>query len=155
LERPHVELLDLLANRTPWQTGPDSWDAKPDVEPRPGLPGLPRWTGPQIASARPALEPALSGLLGTLQRHGLAAQNDNLAEAIERYSKATVDDIKRRTAPGRGGQHAAPALPRELSKLDVFGQVVPKQTWSATPLGERVLEYYHLAAEEFDQHPET
>jgi hypothetical protein len=42
-----------------------------------------------------------------------------------------------------------------LSKLDVFGQVVPEQTWSATPLGERVLEYYHLAAEEFIEQPEA
>jgi hypothetical protein len=155
MERPHVELLDLLANRIPIQIGPDSWDAKPDLKTRPGRRGPPRWTVPRIARARPALQPALSSLMGTLQRHGLANQNDNLAEAIENYSKANENDISRRSLRGGGGRPTTPAAPRALSRLDPFGHVVPEPTWSVTSLGERVLEYYHLAAAEFDEHPET
>jgi hypothetical protein len=147
MERPHLNLLDLLIHWEPEQTGPEEWRATPYTKPaRPTPRGRLPWTLPRIVSVRPALEPVLSSLIGTLERHGLAVQNDNVAEAIENYSRANEEDIKRRTRRGGAGQPNVPAAPRPLSRLHILGGIVPEESWSPTPLGERVLDYYRLAA---------
>jgi hypothetical protein len=155
MERPHVNLLDLLVNRVPEWTGPVSWAAEPYARPSAPLGwqvGQRRWTVLQIVSARPSLSPVVTSLLGTLQRHGLAVQNDNTAEAIENYSKFTAEDIERRTRRGGGGMPPIPAAPKKLTPSDRM-RIAPETSWSPTELGERVLGYYRLAAAEFDAAP--
>lgn len=151
MERPHLNLLDLLVHWEPMATGPEQWGAEPYAKPsnpaRPGRrTGPNRWTLPQIVSVRPALEPIVTSLIGTLERHGLAVQNDNIAEAIETYSRANEEDVRRRTMRGGAGQPTVPAAPRKLSSLTILGGVAPEESWSPTPLGERVLDYYRIAA---------
>jgi hypothetical protein len=150
MERPHVSLLELLVRwepgrvvggpkferyRTPRRLvgGEPPWSA-----------GYRRWTLESIAKARPQLRPALTGLMGTLQHHGLAAQNDNTAEAIEKYSAKAADDVRQRTRQGARRLPTVPAMPK---KLTLNPWEMPGPTWSPTELGQRVLNFYQLAAE--------
>jgi hypothetical protein len=152
MERPHLNLLDLLVRCEALKTGVESWEAVPRTEPPSNL-GPHRWTLTEIIGARPALEPVMTSLIGTLDRHGLAVQDYRLAEAIENYSRANAEDIRQRTQRGGGGTPTVPAAPRKLSALTVLGGIVPEETWSPTPLGERVLGYYHQAAAETGASP--
>jgi hypothetical protein len=94
IEAPHLALLEFLVC---WEPGRDV--SRPPIDGPLDTPayshGLPStgkwivqnraWTTRQIREQRPRLAPVAPSLLGTLQRHGLAAQNDNTPQAIERY----------------------------------------------------------------------
>jgi hypothetical protein len=91
------------------------------------------WTEEEIGRQRSPLKPALHGLLGTLQRHGLILQDDiaidtmtKLWEEIERR-KPWRDDAPLLLASGR------------------FVDLAPEQSWSVTDLGGLVLERYREA----------
>jgi len=150
MERPHVSLLELLVRWQPGQTL-----GSPEIEPYTPTagfrgerlswrPGRREWTFERISRARPNLGPVLASLMGTLQRHGLAIQNDNTVEAFQKFSAIAADDVNRRTRRGGGGIPTVPAAPRRLS---VSARDMPEPTWSPTELGERVLGFYQLAAD--------
>jgi len=150
MERQHIVLLDLLARYEPQQTGPTNWGASLYTERNPAYRGgrhdRRRWTFVAMTSARPGVAPVITGLLGTLERHGLAAQNDNTAEALANFSRASAEDIRRRTLRGGGGRATVPAAPKAISGMGL-DRIVPETSWSATDLGEKVLRYYWEAGE--------
>jgi hypothetical protein len=85
MERLHVEVLDLLVRH-----GPRGGERGVIAEPRKPSPLGDRWSPPRpwqsqsIGLARPHLRQVLTGLLGTLQRHGLAVETDNAADVLTR-----------------------------------------------------------------------
>lgn len=144
IEGPHLVLLEFL---TCWQTGrtfggplidgpldipaysrarsPDGqWQA-----------GYRAWTIRQIRSARPRLAPVIPSLLGTLQRHGLAVQNDNTPQAIRQHQRQLEQASARQNAQdARRGNR-----PRGVPRVTNVERMVPEPTWSPTELGEQVL----------------
>jgi len=150
IEAPHVSLLDLLVNFEPRRRRWREWEAEPYKEPQwPRVPGTDdewragrrTWTIAQIGSARPPLRPVIASIIGTLQRHGLAAQNDNVANAIENFSKQLAEDVSRRSRRGGAGQPTVPAAPIRITSSDA-SRLTPSANWSATELGARVLGFY-------------
>jgi len=94
-----------------------------------------KWSSRLIAFARPNLAPVAPSLLGTLQRHGLVVQNDNTAEAIERYARAFEDRFGAQIGQqGRAGATRLSGPPRVPNPAGL----VPEPTWSPTELGEQV-----------------
>lgn len=84
---------------------------------------------------RPNLAPIAPSLLGTLQRHGLVAQNDNATEAIENYAKEFEKQLARQFGQQtRAGASRLSGAPR-VSNVE---RLVPPLTWSPTELGEQV-----------------
>ena len=83
------------------------------------------------------LVPALgrrAALLGTLQRHGLVAQNDKTGEAIEKYAKAFEDKLGKQYAQeGRAGAFRPSSVPRVSNPASL----APEPTWSPTELASR------------------
>jgi hypothetical protein len=144
IEGPHLALLEFLVC---WEPGRDV--SRPPIDGPLDIPayshGLPytdrwivqnrAWTIGLIRSQRPRLTPVIASLLGTLQRHGLAVQNDNTREAIERYQHQLEDATARQYAQdSRGGAYRPTGVPRVTPSLDL----VPEPTWSPTELGEQV-----------------
>jgi hypothetical protein len=135
MERPHVVLLDLLVRYEPevvWQVGwkavehrLPSYLSKYVVggEPFFWSPGHRIWTADQICDAQPQLGPALMGLLGTLERHGLARLRDSAPAVAKQFTEAL-------------GQLRTPTT----TEID------PR--WSPTELGEQVRAFYDEAATE-------
>ena len=96
----------------------------------------------QIVAARPQLRPVLTSLLGTLQRHGLAAENDSTPEALEQFGKVMTQQVNRQAGQNQRGRQARPPTRRETAAY------LPGPSWSPTELGETILDYYRLAGEE-------
>ena len=86
--------------------------------------------------------PVLTSLLGTLQRHGLAAENNSAPEGLEQLSKNLVQQVNRQAGQTQRGQQARPVTLREPTVRSVG------PSWSPTELGETILDYYRLAGEE-------
>jgi hypothetical protein len=157
LERLHVILLELLVKYEP-DLRTDGVVATPHRVPsyqdvflggsRPDNPkvwsiGRRKWPDHRIVAVRPQLHPVLTSLLGTLQRHGLAAENDSSAyEGIAQLSKNLVTQVNQQTGRMQRNRQAKPAILREPT-IRVAGP-----TWSPTELGETILDYYRLAGEE-------
>lgn len=141
MERLHVSLLELLVRWVPETVAGrpvrtqvyrdsrthagDEWRADQRI-----------WSARLIGEVRPPLLPVLTGLIGTLQRHGLAVQHDDTASVLANYSKQF--DL------------AATGMSAALSEAVLKHNITPPPSWSPTELGERVLGYYRLAAAEFD-----
>jgi hypothetical protein len=104
--------------------------------------GRRKWTAPQISAARPQLAPVLTTLLGTLQRHGLAAQNDTAPEVLKQLSEDLMQQVNRQAGQMQRGQQMKPITLQRSTIRDV------EPSWSPTELGEKVLDYYRLAGEE-------
>ncbi len=123
--RLHVSLLDLLVRYEPgWGKGaggrrpaavphrvpsyrPRSIAPEPDAETYWSV-GHRKWDAELVPIVRPELAPVLTGLAGTLIRHGLAEQTDKTREAIEQISKEFQSQINRQAEAAGGGQQRAP-----------------------------------------------
>ena len=159
LERLHLVLLELLVKYQPrWLE--EGAAAEPHVVPSyqdsylrgpgPGdtnviqvwSVGRRKWTAGQIVEARPQLRPVLATLLGTLQRHGLAVENDNSPKTFNELSKEIVKQVNHQANQARRGAQVTPI------KLDTTIGRSARPNWSPTELGEKILEYYRLAGEE-------
>lgn len=133
MEAPHIRVLDIIARHVP-----AGREARPYVSggTDEGAPTR-SWTRYQLNEVLPGLASGMHGLLGTLQRHGLAVEDYNIARAFERYrqSLSREDELssdlfsRRLNAVNRGRER----LPQGFS--------VGPPEWQPTPLGERVLEY--------------
>jgi hypothetical protein len=140
MDRLHVSLLELLVRWVPEKVAGqpvrlrayrdsrthagEEWRAEQRI-----------WSARQIGEVRPPLLPVLTSLTGTLQRHGLAAQYDDTPSVLEKYA--------RQFDSAMAGSSAA------VSEHSLRN-ITPAPRWSPTELGERVLGYYELAADEFD-----
>lgn len=142
MEAPHVSLLELLVAKQPeWGGAIDTWKATKSEgrdqfgrEPR-------RWTQRQMTSARPSLAPVLPGLLGTLQRHGLAVVESDLAEALEKYGKEVEREAKSQSSRlTRSSTTRAIRVPKAISAFRLRN-LVPDGHWSPTEFGEAVFAY--------------
>jgi hypothetical protein len=94
-----------------------------------------------MARARPNLVPLAPSLLGTLQRHGLAVQNDKTSEAIEEYAQALekqIAEYERQRTTGAHRFRRPPGVPSPAKPA-------PEPTWSPTELGEQVFLRFHEA----------
>jgi hypothetical protein len=104
------------------------------------------WSRGQIEHARPKLAPLTPALLGTLQRNGLAVQNDNADETVERLRKAVESAFNEMYAYVRaGGGYSARGGP----KLSARG-VAQEPSWSPTELGEQVFLRFRDAGTELE-----
>jgi hypothetical protein len=157
LERLHLILLELLVKYEPDRleeaTGAATPHRLPSYQPlflggdRPDNPklwsaGRRQWADHQIVAARPQLRPVLTSLLGTLQRHGLAAENDSAPEALGQLSSNLVQQVNQQAGQIQRGRQARPVTLREPAVRSVG------PSWSPTELGETILGYYRLAGEE-------
>lgn len=93
------------------------------------------WSRGQIAHARPNLAPLAPSLLGTLQRHGLAVQNQNTDETIERLQRKLESAFMELYEHSRDGGGYRPA---GAPRLSTGRDVTQEPTWSPTELGEQV-----------------
>lgn len=156
LERLHLILLELLVKYEPryleegaaaephlLPSYQESFlgGAGPD-NPKVWVIGRRKWTACQIVAARPQLRPVLTTLLGTLQRHGLATENDSAPEVLEELSKDLVKQVNQQAGQMQRSQQAKPVILRETKVRSV------QPSWSPTELGEMILGYYRLAGEE-------
>jgi hypothetical protein len=90
LERPHVVLLELLANWAPVNQIEDpatgvttSCESRRKEDVQMAGPGpVPDWRAGEILIARPQLAEAYEGIVGTLQLHGLIAQGGSRPDAL-------------------------------------------------------------------------
>ena len=98
------------------------------------------WTVSEVSRFRPQLASTLPGLLGALQRHGLAVQNDVSSEIIERALKELEDNYN--SALGRT-INAGAARPVPMKAPLSVPHV--ERTWSPTELGDQVLQFYREA----------
>jgi hypothetical protein len=144
IEAPHLALLEFLVC---WEPGRDV--SRPRIDGPLDIPayshGLPStgqwivqnraWTIGEIRSERPRLAPVAPSLLGTLQRHGLAMQNDNTPQAIEQYQQQLEAAIARQY---RQDSRAGAFRPTGVPTVTGAGRMVPEPTWSPTELGEQV-----------------
>ena len=156
LERLHLILLELLVKYEPeWKY--DHIEATlhrlpsyQDVFLAGGRPGDPKvwsigrrkWPDHRIVAVRSQLRPVLTSLLGTLQRHGLAAENDQTSGALENFSKDLVQQVNRQGGQVQRRGQARPVTLRETTVRSAG------PSWSPTELGEMILDYYRLAGEE-------
>jgi hypothetical protein len=146
LEQLDVALLNVLVNYEPDHTvgtapvrpyqdlgtpfGPtQGWSA-----------GRRRWTPWEISSFRPQLESMLPGLLGTLQRHGLAVKNDVSSEIVELALKGLEDNYNSAL-----GQTIAAGAARPVPMRIPLSIPHVEETWSPTELGDQVLQFYQDA----------
>lgn len=147
--RLHVSLLDLLVRYEP---GRDSrgYRAVPhrvpsylpmSLAPAPGARtywsiGRREWEADLIPIVRPELDPVLSGLAGSLIRHGLAQQSDRTREAMEQLGKDFHGRMIRQASAARRGLQPTPIGQRApaISRVE--------RSWLPTELGEIVLGYY-------------
>jgi len=149
IEAPQASMLELLVCRQPEYT-PDGFIAVPHKLPRylSGDWGIGQrvWSARLIAQGRPPLRPVLSSLLGTLQRHGLAVQNDTTGDAFRRTSQTLDQEWQRATTQARRrGKNAQP-----MPSFRNLSTVAPEVTWSPTELGEQVIDYLLEAGASFE-----
>ena len=127
--------LDLPAD-SHWRPADDLWDV-----------AWREWSRAQIAHARPSLAPIAPSLLGTLQRHGLVAQDARTGEAIENYARVFEDRFGAQIAQqGRGGATRLSGAPR----VNNPAALAPEPTWSPTELGEQVYLRFQDAGAELE-----
>jgi hypothetical protein len=143
IEGPQLAMLELLVA---WRPGRNT--AKPLIS---GPLDLPRdshdhefgpswytasreWSRKLIARARPNLAPLAPSLLGTLQRHGLAVQNDKTGEAIGEYAQAQQKQVAEYEGHRATGAHRLRRPPGNPNPA----KPAPEPTWSPTELGEQV-----------------
>jgi hypothetical protein len=107
LERLHIVLLELLVRYEadwtyegiravphrvpsyhPRYLGPEGLDNPPFW-----TIGRRKWTASAICAARAQLRPVLTTLFGTLERHGLAAQNDTAPEVLKQLSEDLMQQV--------------------------------------------------------------
>jgi hypothetical protein len=140
VEAPDLSLLELLACRVPPQAAGEAEIAHPRLNMYDVV--LPRhgWTQAEVGLYRSRLKPVLPSLLGTLQRHGLIMQDDNMVEAMVRMSEAMEQQAAWQQHINGGSLKGVPV---SLSSAGV-GNPAP-QSWSVTDLGELVLERYREA----------
>jgi hypothetical protein len=150
IEMPHASLLELLVCRWPLTKGGEIVaDPLPPRDPEVSWRlGLRVWEVAEITEARPSLRPVLPGLLGTLQRHGLAARGENPADPMGRTAKSMqqrfVADRLMWGVPGLpsdGEYHGSDAWAIDLQASTL--------TWQPTELGEEVLNELLAAGAEF------
>ena len=155
MERPHVALLELLVRWKPdeasrWSSGMQEARQEYDDLWLGWQVGARSWTTQQIETVRPMLRPVLTSLLGTLQRHGLADQNDQTPRLLEHFSKELHrQTVRRGSGPEAPRSGDGTLLPPTISTA-TMNMLAPAPSWEPTELGERILEYYQLAAREFD-----
>lgn len=99
-----------------------------------------KWTGPQIIAVRPQLQPVLTGVAGTLVRHGLAEQTDRRIEEMEQITRNLQQQA--RDADGVAFRAPRPTSPRMQPGME--------RSWSPTELGEKVLGFYAEAGADED-----
>jgi hypothetical protein len=154
IEGPQLAMLELLVA---WRPGRDV--AEPLISGPLNLPPESRWTSDGrwnfiwrewsrelIAHARPNLAPLAPSLLGTLQRHGLAVQNDKTGEAIEKYTEALEKQIADYEQRRIAGTHRIQRPPRVSNPT----KLAPEPTWSPTELGEQVFLRFRDAGTDLD-----
>jgi len=118
-----------------WRPFDDNWDV-----------AWREWFPIQITHARPKLAPIAPSLLGTLQRHGLAVQNANTDETVERLQRAVETAFSQMYEHVRaGGGYSAQGAPR-LNTHDV----AQEPSWSPTELGEQVFLRFKAAGAELE-----
>ena len=138
IEGPHLALLDLLVS-----SEPDITVSSANVRPA-TAPQRRKWTIRQITKVRPKLGTVVPSLLGTLQRHGLITENDNMAEAIQRYSNELATEAAREAShTTNAGVRARPAVPR--LKPNTARRLTPQHSWSPTELGDQVASRFREA----------
>ncbi len=143
LEAPHLSMLELLACRVPPRFVGDEQIAHPRQNEH-GI-TLPRhgWTQRQIGFYRPSLAPVAHSLLGTLQRHGLVAADDHTATALHK----ALDELRKQSArqhqPRAGLPSSAPPV-ADIPEM-TLRRITPPASWSATDVGELVLDRYREA----------
>lgn len=138
IEGPHLALLDLLVSSEPDITALGG-NARPAIAPE-----RRKWTIGQITAVRPKLSPVVPSLIGTLQRHGLIKENDNVADAIQGYSNELANQSAREAArPTNNRQRRMPGVPR--LNPHVARRLTPQQTWSPTELGDQVVARFRAA----------
>ncbi len=168
LERPHLSVLELIVNWVPSegkdgkQDSPIKHEKFPIHNTRPHgfiagdftrsgwTIGRRKWSNYQIEEARPSLREVLTSLIATLQRHGLAQQFDNSPSMLAKYSKKLSNDsLSDSYTHSPHGYYSAnnstPIVPA-ISERDAVGLTSPTQ-WSPTEIGERILQYYYIAAD--------
>jgi hypothetical protein len=156
IEGPHLAMLELLAA---WRPGRHS--AEPLIS---GPLNLPKdshdrpfddnwhvawreWSRALIALARPNLAPIAPTLLGTLQRHGLVVQSQNIDETIERLQEKLESAFRELYEHSRaGGGYSPTGAPR----LSAARDLTQEPTWSPTELGEQVFLRFHDAGTDLD-----
>jgi hypothetical protein len=104
--------------------------------------GRRKWTASAICAARAQLRPVLTTLFGTLERHGLAAQNDTAPEVLKQLSEDLMQQVNQQAGQMQRGKQMKPITLKRPTIRDV------EPNWSPTELGEKVLNYYQLAGEE-------
>jgi hypothetical protein len=150
IEGPQLAMLELLVdwrpgryNTEPLISGP--LDLPKDSHDRPFGDGWyvagREWSRELMARARPTLVPLAPSLLGTLQRHGLAIQNDKTGEAIEEYAQALEKQIADYEQKRIAATHRIHRPPSVLNPA----KLAPEPTWSPTELGEQVFLRFHEA----------
>lgn len=132
LEAPHIAVLDRLVNYRPGvYAGDQEYRASSRLEDGPRDSWLPKarpsWTVHEFDRANPGLRGSIPSLLGTLQRHGLAVDVQDVKKVLERYQKDVRDAALR--SFGRNARQP------EFRTQDL------KTRWNATDLGEHVLDY--------------
>jgi hypothetical protein len=142
LEGPHLALLDLLVSWHPPQSfgdiGPERVDISAESSADEWGVRQRRWTTDEIATYRPRLTPVLSGLLGTLQRHGLALFESNAEASLQRLGGVLREEQQRQDALKQSGRPTATTIRRSIP-----GPLPP--VWTPTRLGELVWLRFHDA----------
>jgi hypothetical protein len=143
IEFPQASLLELLVCHWP-ATTTECLAAEPfTVHPRatgtPWAAGQRIWRPGDIGLVRPTLCPVLPSLLGTLRRHGLAAQSDNPGDAFGRTIRAMQQRFLSDVAVKQGSG----------ADLGAVAGYAPAGDWLPTELGEEVLNALLEAGAEF------
>lgn len=136
LEGPHLALLDLLVSWHPPLLARDIGLQHVDISAESFTSetwgaSQRRWTVDEIATYRPRLAPVLSGLLGTLQRHGLALIESNAEVAIQQLRDALHEEQDRQDQVQLMGRIIGPTLRKSVPEPQ-------PPTWTPTRLGEQV-----------------
>lgn len=138
MEQLHVSLLDLLVRYKPEHTDSNRVIAAPISDPSRYSP---RWAADDVPQARPKIATVLTGVSGTLIRHGLVDQTDQTFEAWRTLTKRYETKFRNIEEAIRSND------PDEFRKLPIpqksdNAAMVPHRIWEATELGEKVLGYY-------------
>lgn len=137
IEAPQASLLDLLVRHWPLQTPQgvvaDIFTAAPRTPGTPWGAGYRIWLPGDIVAVRPALRPVLPSLLGTLQRHGLAAQSDDPGDPFGRTGRA----MQQRWISEVADKQRAAGVVSPVVNAQFYA---PAGAWLPTQLGEEVLD---------------
>lgn len=136
--RLHVSLLDLLVRYEPEHTDSYRVVAVPILDPSKYSP---RWAADDVPRVRLEMGQVLTKLSGTLIRHGLVDQTDQVFEVWRALTKRyetkfrNIEEALRSNDPKE-----FESLPQPQKSDD--SPMVPERIWQATELGEKVLGYY-------------